>query len=436
MFSKYLNDPSLAVICSDEHFIRKMLDFEIALAQVQAEFRIIPKEAAKSIEESLKTLQILPESLAEGTLQNGIPTITLINLAKKTLPETAKDYLHWGATSQDVMDTAQVLVIKEVMEILEKGIHELLQNLALLIDNQGNIPMIGRTRTQQAVPILFGQKVANWASPLLRHLERLVQMKPRLLVVQLGGAAGNLSALSSEGLKISEALAKELGLNFALPWHTQRDNFAEFTNWLAMLSGSLGKMGQDILLMSQTEINEVIENVAGGGKSSTMPHKNNPILSEALVVLAKKNANFASIQLQSIIHGNERDGTAWLLEWENLPKMMINTGTALNHSLTISKNLKVNVEAMQKNLDLLNGLVYSEAASFILAKYLPRNEAKNIVEKACQMVISENISLEEALRNLTIDLEIDWHSELNIQNQLGASKEIMNKILVQIKQLK
>jgi 3-carboxy-cis,cis-muconate cycloisomerase len=436
MFSKYLNDQSLAVICSDEHFIRKMLDFEIALAQVQAELGIIPKRAAKSIEETLKTLHILPESLAEGTLQNGIPTITLINLAKKTLPETAKDYLHWGATSQDVMDTAQVLVIKEVIEILEKRIKEILQNLTLLIDNQGNTSTIGRTRTQQAVPILFGQKVTNWASPLLRHLERLAEMKPRLLVAQFGGAAGNLSALGSEGLKIFEALAKQLDLNFSLPWHTQRDNFAEFTNWLAMLSGSLGKMGQDILLMSQTEINEVIENATGGGKSSTMPHKNNPILSEALVVLAKKNANFAFIQLQSMIHGNERDGTAWLLEWENLPKMMLNTGTALNHALTISKNLKVNTEAMQKNLDLLNGLVYSEAASFILAKYLPRNEAKNTVEKACKMVISENISLEDALKNLTIDLKIDWHSELNIENHLGASREIMNKILAQIKQLK
>ncbi|WP_435354793.1 class-II fumarase/aspartase family protein [Emticicia sp. SJ17W-69] len=436
MFSKYLNDPSLGMICSDEHFIRKMLDFEIALAQVQAILGIIPKEAAQNIEEKLKTLQILPESLAEGTLQNGIPTITLINLAKKALSDAAKDYLHWGATSQDVMDTAQVLIIKEVIPILEKKILELLQNLAVLIDNQGNLPTIGRTRTQQAVPILFGQKIANWASPLIRHLERLAQLKPRLLVAQLGGAAGNLSALGDQGLIISEALAKQLALNFALPWHNQRDNFAEFTNWLALLSESLGKMGQDILLMSQTEINEVIENADGGGKSSTMPHKNNPILSETLLVLAKKNANLASIQLQSMIHGNERDGTAWLLEWENLPKMILNTGTALNHALTISKNLKANPNAMQKNIDLLNGLVFSEAASFILAQYLPRNEAKIIVEKACQDVVSEGKSLEEVLLNLTYDLKIDWHLALNIDNHLGVSREIMNKVVAQIKHLK
>jgi 3-carboxy-cis,cis-muconate cycloisomerase len=433
MFSKYLHDPSLAMICSDEHFIRKMLDFEIALAKVQAKLGIIPQDAAKSIEESLKTLQISPESLAEGTLQNGIPTITLIHIAKKSLPENAKDYLHWGATSQDVIDTAQVLVIKEVIEIFKKRIQELLQNLALVIENQGNTPMIGRTRTQQAVPILFGQKVANWANPLIRHLERLAQMKPRLLVAQLGGAAGNLSVLGNDGLKISESLAHELDLNSSLPWHTQRDNFIEFTNWLAMLNGSLGKMGQDILLMSQTEINEVIENAAGGGKSSTMPHKNNPVLSEVLVVLAKKNAQFASIQLQSMIHGNERDGTAWLLEWENLPNMMLNAGTALNHALTISKNLKVNTQAMQKNINLLNGLVYSEATSFILAKYLPRNEAKNIVEKACQLVILEEKNLTNVLENLTKDLEIDWQKELNIENHIGISKEIMNYILVQIK---
>lgn len=428
----YLSNPEIAKLTSEENFIRKMLDFEIALAKVQGKLGILPKEAANAIVENLSDLKIQPEALAEGTLQNGIPTITLLAIAKKSLPAFAQDYLHWGATSQDVMDTAQVLVIREVIEVLEERTQELLQNLTLLIQNHGDTPMIGRTRTQQAVPILFGQKVATWASPLLRHLQRLQELKPRLLVVQLGGAAGNLSALGTDGLKTSEALANELNLSFALPWHTQRDNFAEFTSWLALLSGSLGKMGADILVMSQTEINEVVENAAGGGKSSTMPHKNNPVLSEALVVLARKNAQFIAIQLQAMLHANERDGAAWALEWENLPQMMVNTGTALVHALTISQHIKTNPEAMQRNLNSLNGLIFSEAATFILSKFLPKNEAKQLVVKACERVVSENKSLTEILQELTPDLAINWQEELLVEKHLGVSKEIMNVTVNQI----
>lgn len=428
----YLTNPQIAQLTSEENFIQKMLNFEMALAKVQGELGIIPTEAARVIVENLQDLKIQPEALAEGTLQNGIPTITLLAIAKKSLPAFAQDYLHWGATSQDVMDTAQVLVVQEVIEVLEKRIQELLQNLASLIHNQGGTPMIGRTRTQQAVPILFGQKVATWASPLLRHLQRLQELKPRLLVVQLGGAAGNLSALGTNGLKISEALANELNLRFALPWHTQRDNFVEFTSWLALLSGSLGKIGADILVMSQTEINEVVENATGGGKSSTMPHKNNPVLSEALVVLARKNAQLAAIQLQAMLHANERDGSAWALEWENLPQMMVNTGTALSHALTISQHLKTNPEAMQRNLNSLNGLIFSEAATFILSKYLPKNEAKQLVVNACERVVSENKNLSDILQELTPNLAINWQEELLVKKHLGVSKEIMNVTVNQI----
>jgi 3-carboxy-cis,cis-muconate cycloisomerase len=433
MFSKYLNNPTVAHLCSDQMLVGKMLHFEIALAKVQANLKIIPQAAAEAIEQGLTELLIAPEALAEGTLQNGIPTIALIAIAKKVLPDLAKDYLHWGATSQDVMDTALVLILKDVIVVLEKNIRQILKNIAQHIEHHGQLPTIGRTRTQQAVPILMGQKLANWASPLVRHLERLQELKPRLLVVQFGGAAGNLSALGADGLKVAEALAKELNLRFVLPWHTQRDNLSEFTNWLAMVSGSLGKMGQDILLMAQTEINEIAENGTSGGKSSTMPHKNNPILSEALVVLARKNAQLAAIQLQAMIHANERDGAAWALEWENIPQMIQNTGTALGHALTITDNLQFNEIAIKKNLDLLNGLVYSEVASFVLSKYMPRDKAKMIVEKACERVVLENKNLTEILTELTPDIAINWHEELKVEKHLGVSAQIIATVLEQIK---
>jgi 3-carboxy-cis,cis-muconate cycloisomerase len=350
MFSTYLADPEINRLCGQESFIRQMLAFEMALATVQGQLGIIPLEEATIIAETLLGLTITPEALAEGTRQNGVPTIPLLALVRAALPESTRNYLHLGATSQDVMDTAQVLIIKDVIDVLAARIHQLLSQLSDLLARYGNAAMMGRTRTQQAQPIVFGQKITDWSSPLVRHLERLDQLKPRLLVVQLGGAVGNLAAYGDKGNTVALALATELKLGYSAPWHTQRDNFAEFASWLALLTGTLAKLGQDMLIMGQTEIGEVVENVNGGGKSSSMPHKNNPVLSEALVMLARQTAQFAAIQLQSLVHGNERDSTAWMLEWENLPRMMSNAGTALQHALSITQTIGINAETMKTNL--------------------------------------------------------------------------------------
>lgn len=341
MYSTYLADPEIALRCSPEAMVRQMITFERALANAQAAVDFIPAEAAVAIAECLPNLTISPESLALGTLQNGVPTIPLLALIRAALPESARDYLHVGATSQDVIDTAMVLIISEIIVILEARTRQLLVNLAALDTRFGKVVVMGRTRTQQALPILFSQKIANWREPLVRHLDRLNQLKPRVLVVQLGGAVGNRAAYGEQGQAIALALAHELGLGYAEPWHTQRDGFAEWTNWLALLTGTLGKLGQDVLLMGQTEVGEVVENLGGGGKSSSMPHKNNPVLSEALVMLARQNAQFAAIQLQSLVHGNERDATTWMLEWENLPRMMTTAGTALAHALRVTQTLSV-----------------------------------------------------------------------------------------------
>ena len=351
MFSTYLSDPEIARICSPEQFVRRMLDFEIGLATVQGQLGIIPVHAAAAIAQRLTDVTILPEALAKGTLKNGVPTIPLLALLKTHLPESAKAYIHVGATSQDVMDTAQVLIIKDVITVLNARIQKLLTNLTDLQTRYGAVTMMGRTRTQQALPIRFGQKVDSWSNPLVRHLERLNQLKPRLLLVQLGGAVGNNAALGDKATEVTQALANGLKLGYSTPWHTQRDGFAEFAGWLALLTGTLGKLGQDVLIMGQTEVDEVVENAMGGGKSSAMPHKNNPVLSEALVTIARQNAQFAALQLQSVVHSNERDATAWMLEWENLPRMMANAGTALHHGISITRTMSINREAMQTNLN-------------------------------------------------------------------------------------
>lgn len=350
MYATYLSDPDMAHLSSEERFIGHMLTFERALARMQGRLGMIPTESAKSIDSTLATLIIRPESLAEGTAQNGVPTIPLLAQVRAALPDAVKPHLHWGATSQDVMDTAQVLICQEAIALLEGRLQTLLANLSNLQTQYSQLFMMGRTRTQQALPIRFGHKISTWQRPLLRHIERLEQLKPRLLLVQLGGAVGDRAAFGEQGEVLARALADELGLGYAPAWHTERDGLTEFTNWLALLTGTLGKLGQDILIMGQTEIGEVVENKAGGGKSSSMPHKNNPVLSEALVALARQNAQFAALQLQSLVHGNERDATAWLLEWENLPRMLVITGTSLRHAISIAQTMGVNEKKAMSDL--------------------------------------------------------------------------------------
>ena len=350
IFSKYLGDEQMQQLFSDEALINKMLQFEIALARAQSAIGLIPVTAADEINNVLTQLKINPADLAAGTLQNGIPVISLLNLVKEKLSNDAKKHLHYGATSQDTMDTAQVLIIRDAVILIEERIILVIENLVKLLKQHGETPCMAHTRGQQAIPITFSTKINAWLYPLQRQMQRLQEFKKRLLVVQLGGAAGTLVVYPDKGEELITALAKELQLHPAKQWHTQRDNFCEFTNWLAMLTGILGKMGADILVMAQTEINEVQEN-ATGGKSSAMPHKNNPVLSEALVALARLNATLQSQQLQSMVHVNERDATAWILEWNAIPQMLINTGTSLNHAISISTTIKVNTAIMQQNID-------------------------------------------------------------------------------------
>ncbi|MFK7776257.1 MAG: lyase family protein [Saprospiraceae bacterium] len=327
IYSQYLSDAEIQQLISEESCIKKMISVEIALAKVQAQQGIIPKSAAKEITNQLKDFSPSPDALAQGTLENGIPTIPLLALAKKELSENTQDYLHWGATSQDIIDTANVLMIKEVLKVFEKRLVKIISALKSLTKKHEQTYMVARTRTQQAVPISFGLKVNNWLQPLERHLERLEEMKPRLLVIQFGGAGGNLAALENKGWETAQLLAKKLKLNFAGVWHSQRDNIVEFSNWLALVAASFGKMAQDILLLAQTEIGEIIENKKGGGKSSTMPHKNNPVLSEAIVALFRFTNQLSGNNLQAMIHQNERDAAAWTLEWLALPQMIMSVGT-------------------------------------------------------------------------------------------------------------
>ncbi len=413
IFSKYLSDSETDTIMSDDNFIRKMLDTEIALAKAQAMQGIMPSDTSYEIQKTLNELTINPEDLVESTLQNGIPTIGLLENIKPHLSKEAQHYIHWGATSQDIVDTAFVLMYKDVIALFKKRLNGIITNLQQQEKTYQNLQTVARTRTQQAVPINYSDKFKNWYLPLDRHIQRLSQLEQRLLSVQLGGAGGNLSVLGKQGLKVRELMAEELNLFENGIWHSQRDTIVEFSSWMALTAGSIAKMAQDILLLSQTELGEIIENASGGGKSSTMPHKNNPILSEAIVSLSKFISGLAGTNFNALTHQHERDGISWMLEWQIMPNCINALGTILNHALTISTHLKIKEQNVTQNMSLLNGLIHSEKASFILTEYnLTRKEAKTIVNQACKLVIDNNIHFTEALTQLTSDLNINWKTIL------------------------
>lgn len=411
MYNQYLSDPEIKRLVSDETFIRHLLHLEASLAEVQGQLGIIPKTSAQEIVEKLARIQPDLQTLSSGTLENGIPTIPLLAAVKKELSPAARDHLHWGATSQDIVDTATILMIREVAGVFRHRLLEICTSLEQLAQRHEQTPMVARTRTQQAVPITFGLKVRQWYQPLRRHLERLDQLEARLYRLQFGGAGGDLAALGDRGTAVAVALAKTLDLAYTGTWHTQRDTLAEWASWLALVSGSLGKMAGDILLLSQTEIGELREGRAGGG-SSTMPHKNNPVLSEAIVALARYTGQLVGNHFQAMLHQQERDGAAWALEWLTLPSLMIAAGTALQHATTISEQMEVDPKAMQVNLEKLKGLIFSERASFLLAEFMSRQEAKQKVESACELVRREDIHLAEALGRIVPEIEVDWGTQL------------------------
>jgi 3-carboxy-cis,cis-muconate cycloisomerase len=408
------------------------VEVEIALAGAEARLGIIPSSAAECISQA-KANAIDVEALAKGTVRSGFPIIALVQELRRLAGPDAASYVHWGATTQDIMDTACVLQIRTVCEVFKSRLRVILRNLIELSDRHRTTVMAGRTHGQQALPITFGLKVANWLAPLVRNAERLDELSPRLFVVQFGGGAGTLAALGDKGLAVTRGLAEELNLNVPLsPWHSQRDNFAEFAGWLSLVTGSLGKMAQDVILLAQSEVGEVAETSdAGRGGSSTMPQKTNPITSELILAAARQNASLLSAMHHAMVHEHERATHGWQMEWLTLPQMMDLTGGALRHASDLSGNLQVNAKAMRANIDRSNGVVLAEAAVFALAKTMPREEAEALVKKA----VNQEKPLIDVVRQLAPQAAVDWQALANPENYLGETTKIIEGVLQKAKRM-
>jgi 3-carboxy-cis,cis-muconate cycloisomerase len=422
----FTNDETAAQL-DDRAEIKTMLQVEAALARATAKAGLIPGDAADRIARAAEAMDPDPAGLAEGTASSGVPVGALVAALREKVGEDDASWVHWGATSQDIVDTAMVLRMKAVTAQIDTRLAAVITQLREQARRHAGTPMTARTRSQAAVPTSFGLKVAGWAAPLERHRARLVELAPRALVVQLGGAAGTRSVFGTSGNDVVAALAEELGLGILpLPWQSQRDGPVELAGWLALVSGSLAKLGQDVVLLAQSEVGEV--NVAAGGGSSTMPQKSNPVAAEILVALARHNATLVSEMHHAQLHAQERDGAAWSSEWLALPQMAVATGAALDRAAALVDALVVDSARMADNLAALNGLVLAEAATFALARHLSRRRAEELVKLAAERVQRDGGHLFDHL-TATTDAPVDWEQLKSPGAQIETAKALVEKFL-------
>ncbi|MDP5305985.1 lyase family protein [Paracoccus spongiarum] len=373
-------DDELARIMGAQGQLAAMLRVEAALARVQGRLGIIPADAAEAIDAAAAALRPDPADLAAATARAGIAAQALVGALKSACGPHGP-WAHFGATSQDIQDSALALQLREALLPIEDRLRRLDAALACRARDHAALPIAARTRFQIAAPTTLGAKIAVWRAPLARHLQRLDELRPRLLAVSLFGAAGTGAALAPRMAQTRHALAAELGLTATdTPWHAARDAICETGGWLALVTGSLGKIGADLILLGQSEIGEVT--AGSGGGSSTMPQKSNPVAAEALVALARLNAGNCGTLFQAMIHAQERDGSALALEWSCLPDMVIRTGAALRLALNLAETLAPRPEAIAATFAADRGAMLAEAAGFHLARHMPRAEALRIVGAA------------------------------------------------------
>jgi 3-carboxy-cis,cis-muconate cycloisomerase len=434
LFRDSFGTPAMRGIFEDAALLARYTEVEVALARAQGRLGVIPAQAAKDIAAKCDASRLDLERMKKETEVVGYPILPLVRQLAAQCGEAGK-FLHWGATTQDIMDTAVVLQVRDALEIIGKDLAELKSILARQAKRYRDTPMAGRTHLQQALPVTFGYKLAIWLAMLDRHAERLAQLKPRVLVGQFAGAAGTLASLGDRGMAVQQALCEELKLAQPVAtWHAARDGLAEAVGFLGLVTGSLGKVAFDVILLASTEVAEVSEPfVQGRGSSSTMPQKRNPISSELILAAAKAVRQHAGLMLDAMVQDYERATGPWHAEWIALPEAFILTGGALHQAKFMLDGLLVDEARMRKNLDMTHGLIVAEAVMMGLAPHLGRNEAHDVVYDACRAVAEKGGSLADALAKVP---EVTRHLDRKAlekltdpSNYLGAAREMVDRVV-------
>lgn len=398
LFKDMFGTAAMRAVFDDAATLRRYVETEVALARVQARLGIIPQAAADAIAARADAARLDLDLLRHETEIVGYPILPLVHqLSRMCGPEG--EYLHWGATTQDIMDTATVLQVRDALDLIDADLAGLDGILDALAQRYRDAPMAGRTHLQHALPITFGYKAAVWLLMVRRHRERLAQLRPRVLVGQFGGAAGTLASLGEQGIAVQEALMRELGLHAApVTWHVARDGLAEAVQFLGLVTGSLGKIALDVMLMMTNEVAEAFEPfVKSRGASSTMPQKRNPISCELMLSASKAVRQHAGLMLDAMVQDFERATGPWHIEWSAIPEAFVLTAGALNQAKFMLGGLEVDTARMRRNLDLTGGLIVSEAVMMGLAPYLGRQTAHDVVYDACRAALAERRALADVL---------------------------------------
>jgi 3-carboxy-cis,cis-muconate cycloisomerase len=434
LFRDAFGTPQMREVFSDHALVGRYAEVEVALAKAEAKCGVIPADAAEIIAKRTDVSAFDFDLLREETNNVGYPILPLVHQMAKQCGEAGR-YVHWGATTQDIMDTAVVLQLREGLKLIEEDIRALRGILADLSKRYRDTPMAGRTHLQQALPVTFGYKTSIWLAMFDRHAERLAQLKPRVLVGQFAGAAGTLASLGAKGFEVQQSLCEELALGVPVStWHVARDGLAEVVNFLALVTGSLGKIALDIMIMASTEFAEVYEPfVKGRGASSTMPQKRNPISSELMLAAAKAVRQHAGLMLDAAIQDFERATGPWHAEWIAIPESFVLTAGALHQAKFALGGLMVDEAQMAKNLDISRGLIVAEAVMMGLAPQLGRQEAHDVVYDACRRAHEQRISLKDALSSdpqVTSRIDAATIERLTSpRNYLGLAPQMVDRVL-------
>lgn len=439
-----LRTQALTDMFSDERLVQGMLDFEAALATAQARCGVIPNAAVEPITAACRASLIDLTTLATAAASAGNLAIPLVKQltqrVKNTDPEAAR-YVHWGATSQDAIDTGLMLQLQQALGETETWLARLISVLAEQVMRHQHTLLPGRTWMQHALPITYGLKLASTLDALLRWQERLAQMRPRVLALQFGGAAGTLASLKEKGPEVAQALAAELNLTLPdTPWHSQRDRLIELASWYAGLCGTLGKFANDFALMMQTEVAEVSEPIAEGrGGSSAMPHKRNPVSCAAILAAVTRVPGLMATLYASQIQQHERALGGWQAEWETLPQLVMLAGGVLENSEYLVKGMQVNTHKMRDNLDITHGLVMAESVTQALATHLGKADAHHLIETICHRAIALDCPLRPLLEN---DPLVSQHLSpeqltqlLDPANAVGSADHFVRQVLARYQEL-
>ncbi len=434
LFRDMFGTAEMRAVFSDKALIERYIEVEVALAKAEARCGVIPREAAAQIAELSRYESLDLALMQHETEIVGYPILPLVEQLSKLCGEAGR-YVHWGATTQDIMDTAVVLQVRAALALVERDIQAVRGLLADLAQRYRDTPMAGRTHLQHALPITFGYKCAVWLSMFDRHAERLVELRPRVEVGQFAGAAGTLASLGDKGLKVQAALMQELGLGVPqATWHVARDGLAETLNFLGLVTASLGKVALDIMMMMTSELGEAYEPfVKGRGASSTMPQKRNPISCELMYAAAKGVRQQAGLMLDAMIQDFERSTGPWQAEWIAIPEAFALTGASLGQARFMLAGLDVRTERMRRNLDMTQGLIVAEAVMMGLAPALGRQVAHDLVYAACRMANDQGISLFEALQaqgEAAAQLDLATLEQLcDPANYLGLAPQMVDQAL-------